>query len=84
MIQDRGLVHLPEWVASYSRHGFTSLDTRALVTFAAAAHVADPEAIRNVVLPGSFGWVGAASVVFLGDAAQAIYADMADGLVGNN
>jgi anionic cell wall polymer biosynthesis LytR-Cps2A-Psr (LCP) family protein len=84
MIQAQGLEHLPEWVASYSQHGFTSLGTRALVTFAAAAHVADPEAISNIVLPGSFGWVGAASVVFLGDAAQAIYADMADGLIGNN
>jgi anionic cell wall polymer biosynthesis LytR-Cps2A-Psr (LCP) family protein len=84
MVQDQGLVHLPEWVASYSNHGFTSLGTRALVTFAAAAHVADPEMITNTVLPASLGWVGAASVVFLGDAAQAVYADMADGLIGNN
>ena len=27
MVQDLGLVHLPEWVASYSNHGFTSLGT---------------------------------------------------------
>ena len=84
MIQHRGLTHLPEWVASWSRHGFTSLGTQALVTFAAAAHVADLEGIDNIVVPGAFGWVGAASVVFLGDAAEAIYADMTDGLIGNN
>ncbi len=83
MVQDRGLLYLPAWVASYSRHGFTDLDTEALVTFAASAHVADPDAITNMVLPGSVGWVGAASVVFLGSGAEAVYADLADGVLGN-
>lgn len=83
MVQERGLRYLPAWVASYSRHGFTDLDTEALVTFAAAAHVADPAAITNMVLPGSVGFVGAASVVFLGSGAEAVYDDLTDAIIGN-
>lgn len=83
MVQERGLRYLPAWVASYSRHGFTDLDTEALVTFAAAAHVADPAAITNMVLPGSVGFVGAASVVFLGNGAEAVFADLEDAIIDN-
>ena len=83
MVKDRGLLYLPDWVSAYSRHGFTNLDTEALVTLAAAAHVAKPREFANIVVPGSVGWVGAASVVFLGSGAEAVYDDLRDGLIGN-
>ncbi len=81
MIQDEGIELLPHWVAAYDRHGFTDLGTEALVTWAATAYLASPESLANIVVPGSNGFVGSASVVFLGDAAEGVYRDLDDGVI---
>jgi hypothetical protein len=43
----------------------------------------DPDKVTNIVAPGSVGYVGPASVVFLTDEADRMYDDMRrDGLIG--
>ena len=42
------------------------------------AFTLDPDHVENVVLPGSLGTAGGGSVVFLGDDANAMIADLAD------
>ena len=81
MIKSMGIGHLPRWVATFDEHGFTDLNTTELATWMAAAYVATPETVTNRVLPASVGSVGAASVVFLGDAAEGVFRDLEDGLL---
>jgi LCP family protein required for cell wall assembly len=81
MIQDLGVEQLPRWVAAYDEHGFTDLDTESLLTFAATTYVTSPELLENLVVPGGTGTVGAASVVFISDSAEAIFRDLDDGII---
>lgn len=83
MIQEMGIEMLPHWVRIFDRFGFTDLTTAQLLTFGATAYLAPPENITNVVVPGSLGTVGSASVVFLGGGADAVFADAADAVLGN-
>jgi len=83
MIQEMGIELLPQWIHVFDRFAFTDLDTKALLTFGATAYLSSPEAISNLVVPGSLGTVGSASVVFLGGGADAVWADAADGMIGN-
>jgi LCP family protein required for cell wall assembly len=80
-VQERGILALPDLLALLSRYTWTDLAPGDLLTLAAGAYEIDPAAVTNLVLPGTVGTVGAASVVFLDDAAQDIYADLADGVL---
>ncbi len=83
MAQAQGVAALPQFLEMLLRHAWTDLETEDLLTFGAGLFALDTEAIVNVVVPGSLGTVGAASVVFLGDGAEQTYRDLEDGLLGN-
>lgn len=57
----------------------TDMSAEQLLTFSALLIETDPERVRNVVLPGTLGTAGGASVVFLTDEADGIWVDLADG-----
>lgn len=80
--QVRGIEDLPELVSILLKHTWTDLSAEQLLTFMAAAYEVDPDDLTNVVLPGSVGSTsGGQSVVFLGDGAQAVFADVTDGTI---
>jgi anionic cell wall polymer biosynthesis LytR-Cps2A-Psr (LCP) family protein len=60
----------------------TDLSAEELLNFTALTLSSDLAAVQNVVVPGSPGTAGGASVVFLHDSATQIYADLADGRLG--
>lgn len=57
----------------------TDLTPEQLLTLSALLVDTDPANIGNVVLPGSTGQVGSASVVFVGSSAPALWEDASDG-----
>lgn len=57
----------------------TDLDAEQLLTLSAMIISANLGDIPNVVAPGTVGTAGGASVVFLSDEAESIWADLADG-----
>lgn len=61
----------------------TDLGAEQLLTFAALIIGSDLDTMPNVVAPGSSGWAGSASVVFLSDSVNALWADLADGRLGS-
>ena len=72
-----GLMEMSEpWMA-------TDLSAEHLLTFSALAVRADLDNMANVVAPGSPGWAGGASVVFLHDSATLLWQDLADGRIGS-
>ncbi|MCU0281842.1 MAG: LCP family protein, partial [Acidimicrobiia bacterium] len=80
-VQARGSLDLPELLALLSQYTWTDLAPGDLLTLAAGAYEMDPEAVVNLVLPGTIGTAGAASVVYLDPEAEDIYADLADGII---
>ncbi|MDP8958669.1 MAG: LCP family protein [Actinomycetota bacterium] len=79
--RSQGIAHLPAHLATLTTHATTNLGPEALLTLAAGAYELKPEAVENVVVPGSVGTVGSASVVFIGDGADQVFADLADGVL---
>jgi hypothetical protein len=72
-----GLMEMSEpWMA-------TDLSAEHLLTFSALAVRADLDNMANVVAPGSPGWAGGASVVFLHDSASQLWQDLVDGRIGS-
>lgn len=61
----------------------TNMSAEQLLTFSAAAVSADLETMPNTVVPGRGGRAGNASVVFLTEGANEIWADLADGRLGD-
>lgn len=61
----------------------TNLTPQQLLTLSATIVETDPDAVTNIVLPGSPGTVGSASVVFVGSSAPSVWQDAADGVLGN-
>jgi hypothetical protein len=57
------------------------LTAEQVLTLGASAYFFPSDALVNMVLPGSIGTAGAASVVYLGDGAEAVYRDLEDGLI---
>lgn len=57
----------------------TDLDAEQLLTLSAMIISADLDEIPNIVAPGTVGTAAGASVVFLTDEADGIWADLADG-----
>lgn len=83
VLQMNDIVDAPEIVSVLLDHTWTSLTPSDLIQLAATVHTLDPEEIENVVLPGTLGRAGAASVVRLTPEADVILADLADdGLLG--
>jgi LCP family protein required for cell wall assembly len=60
----------------------TDLSPEQLLTFSVLATKSNLDEMPNLVAPGSPGWAGSASVVYLHDAAYGIFADLADGRLG--
>ena len=81
MIQVGGIELLPEWVRILTDNTWTDLSTEQILTLGASAYFMASESLTNTVLPGSLGMAGAASVVYLGDGAEAVYRDLEDGLL---
>ena len=67
MVQDLGIEATPALLTVLLENAWTDLDTEALFTWALNAFWMEPEALTNIVMQGSTGFVGAASVVFLDD-----------------
>jgi LCP family protein required for cell wall assembly len=85
VLQMNDIVDAPEIVSVLLDHTWTSLTPSDLIQLAATVHTLDPEEIENVVLPGTLGRAGAASVVRLTPEADVILADLADdGLLGSS
>jgi LCP family protein required for cell wall assembly len=61
----------------------TDLGPEQLLTFAALIIGSDLDTMPNMVAPGSSGWAGSASVVYLSDSVNALWADLADGRLGS-
>ena len=80
-VQQRGILDLPELLALLSGYTWTDLAPGDLLTLAAGAYELDPEAVANLVLPGTIGWAGAASVVYLAPEAEDVYRDLDDGVI---
>lgn len=67
---------LHRWIGVLLRHADLDAPPHELAGLAALARRLDPARITNLVLPGSVGWAGKQSVVFLGDEARAIFFDL--------
>jgi polyisoprenyl-teichoic acid--peptidoglycan teichoic acid transferase len=71
------------WISAGWRNIQTDLSPEVLLDLAIAATQVSPATVKNIVVPGSTGNVGGASVVFISGSASSIYADMRkDGIVG--
>lgn len=78
MVQIPGIDLLPEWIRILMDSTWTDLSTEDVLTLAASSYFFDSGELTNVVLPGTVGNAGAASVVFLDDAAEDVYRDLED------
>jgi LCP family protein required for cell wall assembly len=78
LLQMNNIVDTPEVVKVLLDHTWTSLTPTELIQLGAAMHTLDPDTITNVVVPGTPGWAGKASVVRLAPEAEEILADLGD------
>ena len=67
MVQEFGIEATPALLTVLLENAWTDLETEALFTWALSAFLVEPDALTNIVMKGSTGFVGAASVVFLDD-----------------
>ncbi|HZJ48634.1 MAG TPA: LCP family protein [Acidimicrobiia bacterium] len=82
LLQMNDIVDSPEIIKVLLDHTWTSLTPTDLIQLAATVHTLDPAIIDNVVLPGTLGRAGTASVVRLTPQADAMLADLAhDGVL---
>jgi polyisoprenyl-teichoic acid--peptidoglycan teichoic acid transferase len=71
------------WISAGWRNVSTDLPPSTLLDLALTATQVEPGNVNNLVVPGSTGTAGGASVVFVSSSAHALYADMRkDGLAG--
>jgi LCP family protein required for cell wall assembly len=80
-VQARGILGLPELLALLSEYTWTDLAPEDLLTLAAGAYEMNPASVANLVLPGTIGTAGAASVVYLDPEAEDVYRDLDDGTI---
>ena len=82
LLQMNDIADAPEIISVLLDHTWTSLTPTDLIQLSATVHTLDPDEINNVVLPGTLGRAGTASVVYLAPEADEILADLGDdGLV---
>ncbi len=79
MVQAAGVSAIPGLMELSEPHLVTDMTPEALLTFSAMAVRANLDEVDNIVAPGSPGSAGGASVVFLHDSADDLWADLADG-----
>jgi LCP family protein required for cell wall assembly len=79
MVRGMGVAAIPDLMTRSWDMYSTDMSAEQLLTLAAAVTLVDPGKTANVVAPGSPGSAGQASVVYLGDGAPALFADMVDG-----
>jgi polyisoprenyl-teichoic acid--peptidoglycan teichoic acid transferase len=80
---DKSPTVLFRWIAILWRNVDTDLPAPTLFDLALTATQVKPGSVRNVVVPGTTGSAGAASVVFISGSARSLYADMrGDGVIG--
>jgi polyisoprenyl-teichoic acid--peptidoglycan teichoic acid transferase len=82
-LKGKGYMAIPKLLELSEPFMMTDLGPAELLTFAAQTIATKKAAIPNVVAPGSPGWAGQASVVFLSDSAPLLFGDLADGRLGN-
>lgn len=78
MIQVPGIELLPDWVRILLDNAWTDLPTEDVLTLGASIYFFSSDQLTNIVLPGSVGNAGSASVVFLDDEAEDVYRDLED------
>jgi len=78
LLQMNDIVDTPELVGLLLEHTWTSLTPTDLIQLGATVHALDPAAINNVVVPGTPGWAGKASVVRLAPEVDGILDDVKD------
>lgn len=78
LLQMNDIVDTPEIVALLLDHTWTSLSPTDLIQLGATIHTLDPSAITNIVVPGTLGQAGAASVVRLTPRVEELLTDLAD------
>jgi len=78
LIRTNDVLSAPMFLRILENHTWTDLSPTDLIQLAGTAFGLDPDQIDNVVLPGTIGKAGGGSVVFLGDDADAMIADLAD------
>jgi LCP family protein required for cell wall assembly len=82
-LKGKGYLAIPKLLELSEPFMMTDLGPAELLTFAAQTIATKKAAIPNVVAPGSPGWAGSASVVFLSDSVSELWADLADGRLGS-
>jgi anionic cell wall polymer biosynthesis LytR-Cps2A-Psr (LCP) family protein len=83
MVRGHGASAIPGLLQTAEPFFTTDLSPEQLLTFSVLAIKSNLEEMPNLVAPGSPGWAGSASVVYLHDAAYGIFADLADGRLGD-
>jgi LCP family protein required for cell wall assembly len=78
LLQMNDISDAPEIVSVLLDHAWTSLTPADLIQLAATVHALEIDEIENVVLPGTLGRAGAASVVRLTSGADDMLADLGD------
>lgn len=83
VVQQLGMSAIPQLMEKAEPHLVTDLSVEQLLTFAARTMSVDVGAIDNVVAPGSPGWAGSASVVYLSSSVDQLWADLENGYLSD-
>ena len=83
VVQQLGMSAIPQLMEKAEPHLVTDLSVEQLLTFAARTMSVDIGAIDNVVAPGSPGWAGSASVVYLSSSVDQLWADLENGYLSD-
>jgi LCP family protein required for cell wall assembly len=81
-VRGMGAMAIPGLMQAAEPQLMTDLSPEQLLTFSVLATKSNLDEMPNLVAPGSAGRAGSASVVYLADAAYGIFADLADGRLG--
>jgi LCP family protein required for cell wall assembly len=82
-VRGMGPLAIPGLLQAAEPQLMTDLSPEQLLTFSVLATKSNLDEMPNIVAPGSAGRAGSASVVYLADAAFGIFADLADGRLGD-
>jgi LCP family protein required for cell wall assembly len=82
-VRAMGPLAIPSLMEAAELSFLTDLSPEQLLTFSVLATKWNLDEMPNIVAPGSPGWAGSASVVYLADAAYGIFADLSDGRLGD-
>lgn len=80
-VHDMGIEELPALLELLTEHTLTDLTAEQLLTITASLYLLEFDETPNVVVPGSIGTAGSASVVYLGEGAEAVFRDLDDGML---